>query len=235
VVGGEVRINSVQFDVIGVLASKGQGAGFGNPDDQVLIPIQTARYRLMGGTRIRTINLLAPSEAEIPLTMAEVEKVLRREHRLRAGQDDDFTIRNQSDFLATLGETTQVFTLLLAGIAAVSLLVGGIGIMNIMLVSVTERTREIGIRKALGATQFNILLQFLIEALVLCMLGGMIGIGLGAGAAIVLRQTFNWNTAVGAPSIAIAFLFAAAVGIIFGVWPARRAASLDPIEALRYE
>ena len=235
VVGGEVRINSVQFDVIGVLASKGQGAGFGNPDDQVLIPIQTARYRLMGGTRIRTINLLAPIEAEIPLTMAEVEKVLRREHRLRAGQDDDFTIRNQSDFLATLGETTQVFTLLLAGIAAVSLLVGGIGIMNIMLVSVTERTREIGIRKALGATQFNILLQFLIEALVLCMLGGMIGIGLGAGAAIVLRQTFNWNTAVGAPSIAIAFLFAAAVGIIFGVWPARRAASLDPIEALRYE
>ena len=235
VVGGEVRINSVQFDVIGVLASKGLGAGFGNPDDQVLIPIQTARYRLMGGTRIRTINLLAPSEAEIPLTMAEVEKVLRREHRLRAGQDDDFTIRNQSDFLATLGETTQVFTLLLAGIAAVSLLVGGIGIMNIMLVSVTERTREIGIRKALGATQFNILLQFLIEALVLCMLGGMIGIGLGAGAAIVLRQTFNWNTAVGAPSIAIAFLFAAAVGIIFGVWPARRAASLDPIEALRYE
>ena len=235
VVGGQVRINSVQFDVIGVLTSKGQGAGFANPDDQVLIPIQTARYRLMGGTRIRTINLLAPSEAEIPLTMAEVEKVLRREHRLRAGQDDDFTIRNQSDFLTTLGETTQVFTLLLAGIAAVSLLVGGIGIMNIMLVSVTERTREIGIRKALGATQFNILLQFLIEALVLCMLGGMIGIGLGAGAAIVLRQTFNWNTAVGAPSIAIAFLFAAAVGIIFGVWPARRAASLDPIEALRYE
>jgi putative ABC transport system permease protein len=235
VVGGEVRINSVQFDVIGVLTSKGQGAGFANPDDQVLIPIQTARYRLMGGTRIRTINLLAPSEAEIPLAMAEVEKVLRREHRLRAGQDDDFTIRNQSDFLTTLGETTQVFTLLLAGIAAVSLLVGGIGIMNIMLVSVTERTREIGIRKALGATQFNILLQFLIEALVLCMLGGMIGIGLGAGAAIVLRQTFNWNTAVGAPSIAIAFLFAAAVGIIFGVWPARRAASLDPIEALRYE
>jgi putative ABC transport system permease protein len=234
-VGAQVRINSVQFDVAGVLASKGQGAGFGNPDDQVLIPIQTARYRLMGGNRIRTINLLAPSETDIPVTMAEVEKILRREHRLRAGQEDDFSIRNQSDFLSTLGETTQVFTLLLAGIAAVSLLVGGIGIMNIMLVSVTERTREIGIRKALGATRVNIMLQFLIEALVLCMLGGLIGIGLGAGAAVILRQTFQWNTAVGASSVVIAFLFAAAVGILFGVWPARRAASLDPIEALRYE
>ena len=234
-VGGQVRINSVQFDVVGVLASKGQGAGFGNPDDQVLIPIQTARYRLMGGNRIRTINLLAPSEGDIPVTMAEVEKILRREHRLRPGQEDDFSIRNQSDFLTTLSETTQVFTLLLAGIAAVSLLVGGIGIMNIMLVSVTERTREIGIRKALGATRANILLQFLIEALVLCMLGGLIGIGIGAGSAVVLRKLFNWNTAVGVPSIAIAFLFAAAVGIVFGVWPARRAARLDPIEALRYE
>jgi putative ABC transport system permease protein len=234
-VGAQVRINSVQFDVVGVLASKGQGAGFGNPDDQVLIPIQTARYRLMGGNRIRTINLLAPSEADIPVTMAEVEKILRREHRLRAGQEDDFSIRNQSDFLTTLGETTQVFTLLLAGIAAVSLLVGGIGIMNIMLVSVTERTREIGIRKALGATRVNILLQFLIEALVLCMLGGLIGIGIGAGSAVVMRKMFNWNTAVGAPSVLIAFGFAAVVGIVFGVWPARRAASLDPIEALRYE
>jgi putative ABC transport system permease protein len=234
-VGAQVRINSVQFDVVGVLASKGQGAGFGNPDDQVLIPIQTARYRLMGGTRIRTINLLAPSEADIPVTMAEVEKILRREHRLRAGQEDDFSIRNQSDFLTTLGETTQVFTLLLAGIAAVSLLVGGIGIMNIMLVSVTERTREIGIRKALGATRANILLQFLIEALVLCMLGGLIGIGIGAGSAVVLRRMFNWNTEVGASSILVAFVFAAAVGIVFGVWPARRAAALDPIEALRYE
>jgi putative ABC transport system permease protein len=235
VIGEAVRIDNKQFTVIGVLTSKGQGAGFQNPDDQVLVPIQTARYRLIGGDRVRTINLLAPSEADIPITMADVERVLRRQHRLRVGVDDDFTIRNQSDFLATLGETTQVFSLLLAGIAAVSLLVGGIGIMNIMLVSVTERTREIGIRKALGATQLNILLQFLIEAVVLCLLGGAIGVGLGSGAAIFLHRVFQWNADVGASSVVIAFVFAAVVGIVFGVWPARRAAGLDPIESLRYE
>jgi len=234
-VGAVLRINKVQFTVVGVLASKGQGGGFMNPDDQVLIPLQTGRYRLLGGDLLRVINVLAPSEKDIPLTMAEVQKILRREHRLRAGQVDDFNIRNQSDFLATLGETTKVFTLLLAGIAAVSLLVGGIGIMNIMLVSVTERTREIGVRKALGATKNDILLQFLIEALVLCMLGGLIGIALGGGGAILLRTMFRWSTAVDPTSILIAFVFAAVVGIVFGVWPARRAAALDPIDALRYE
>ncbi len=233
-VGGTIRIGGIQFTVVGVLASKGQ-VGFGNPDDQVLIPIQTARYRLIGGDQLRQIGALAVSEADVPLAMAEIQKILRRSHRLRAGQEDDFSVRNQSDFLSTLGETTQVFTLLLAGIAAVSLLVGGIGIMNIMLVSVTERTREIGIRKALGATQMNILLQFLIEAVVLCMLGGVIGVVIGGGGAVVMRNFFNWNTAVGPSSVVIAFLFSFAVGILFGVWPARRAASLDPIEALRYE
>jgi len=234
-VGEEIRVSGVQFEVVGVLASKGQGVGFGNPDDQVLIPFQTARYRLMGNDRLRAISVLAPSEDDIPVTMAELRRILRREHRLRPGQEDDFTIRNQSDFLATLGETTQVFTYLLAGIAAVSLLVGGIGIMNIMLVSVTERTREIGVRKALGATQINILLQFLIEAIVLCLLGGVGGITLGAGLAIFLSRAFQWTTSVGVSSVVIAFAFAAAVGIVFGVWPARRAAALDPIEALRYE
>ena len=234
-VGAPLRINGVQFEVVGVLASKGQGGGFSNPDDQILVPIETARYRLFGSDRLRSVNVLAPTEDDIPVTMAEVQRILRREHRLRPGQEDDFQIRNQADFLTTLGETTQVFTYLLAGIAAVSLLVGGIGIMNIMLVSVTERTREIGIRKALGATQKTILLQFLIEALVLCLLGGIFGIAFGAGAAIVARSAFHWNTSVGASSILLAFLFSAAVGILFGVWPARRAASPDAIESLRYE
>jgi putative ABC transport system permease protein len=234
-IGSDIRINKVQFEVVGVLASKGQGGGFMNPDDQVLVPIQTGRYRLLGGDRLRSINVLAPSEKDIPVTMAEVQKILRRQHRLRSGQSDDFNIRNQADFLSTLGETTKVFTMLLAGIAAVSLLVGGIGIMNIMLVSVTERTREIGVRKALGATQVNILSQFLIEAVVLCLLGGIVGIALGAGGAVLLRTVFHWSTAVDLSSILIAFVFSAAVGIVFGVWPARRAASLDPIEALRYE
>jgi putative ABC transport system permease protein len=167
--------------------------------------------------------------------MASIERVLRREHRIRPERDNDFTIRNQADFLNTLGETTQVFSLLLAGIAAVSLLVGGIGIMNIMLVSVTERTREIGIRKALGASRKTILLQFLIEAVVLCILGGLVGILIGGGGAAVLSRSFNWNVDVSAVSVALAFAFSAGVGIVFGVWPARRAAALDPIQALRYE
>jgi putative ABC transport system permease protein len=233
-VGKPIRIGGMQFEVVGVLKSKGQ-SGFQNPDDQVLVPLQTARVRLIGGEQLRSISALAVSEAEIPQAMAEIQTILRREHRLRPGDRDDFSIRNQSDFLSTLGETTQVFTLLLAGIAAVSLIVGGIGIMNIMLVSVTERTREIGIRKALGATRTNILLQFLIEALVLCMLGGVIGIVLGGGGAVLMREFFNWNTSVGPSSVLIAFAFSAAVGIVFGVWPARRASGLDPIDALRYE
>ena len=234
-VGETVRINGAQFQVIGVLASKGQTGGFQNPDDQVLIPLQTAQARLMGGNRLRSINVLAPSEDRIPETMAEVTRILRRQHHLRPEQSDDFSIRNQADFLNTLGETTQVFTWLLAGIAAVSLLVGGIGIMNIMLVSVTERTREIGIRKALGATPAIILTQFLIEAVVLCLFGGSVGVLLGSGTAGVLHSALAWNTSVGVSSVMIAFGFAAFVGVVFGVWPARRAAALDPIEALRYE
>ncbi|MDQ6829096.1 MAG: ABC transporter permease [Gemmatimonadota bacterium] len=235
IIGEQIRIRGIQFDVIGVLESKGQGGGFGNPDDQILIPLQTARYRVLGTERLGNISVIAASEGEIADAMAEIEKILRRQHRLRQGKENDFQIRNQSDFLTTLNETTQVFTYLLAGIATVSLLVGGIGIMNIMLVSVTERTREIGVRKALGATRANILLQFLIEAVVLCMLGGLVGIACGTGGALALNKIFQWNTAVAPDSIILAFLFSAAVGVIFGVWPARRASTLDPIQALRYE
>src|SRR3712207_3358814 len=175
-VGENIRIRGIQFTVVGVLESKGQASPFMNPDDQILIPVNTARFRVHGTDRLRSISVLAPSEEKIPDTMADVQKVLRREHRLRQGQPDDFQMQSQADFLGALSETTQVFTFLLSGIAAVSLLVGGIGIMNIMLVSVTERTREIGIRKALGATRPNVLLQFLIEAVVLCCMGGVIGI-----------------------------------------------------------
>ncbi len=235
IVGENVRIRGIQFTVIGVLKSKGQAMPWGNPDDQVLVPITTGRFRLFGSDRLRSISVLAESEEKIPEAMADIQRVLRREHRLMQGRPDDFQIRSQADFLNTLGETTQVFTYLLSGIAAVSLLVGGIGIMNIMLVSVTERTREIGIRKALGATKANILLQFLIEAVVLCLLGGLIGALVGSGGATAMSRFFNWNTIISPAAILASFVFSAVVGVLFGVWPARRAAGLDPIVALRHE
>ncbi|HET7631294.1 MAG TPA: ABC transporter permease [Gemmatimonadaceae bacterium] len=234
-VGEDIRIGGVLFTVIGTTEPKGQGSTFGDPDDQILIPITTGRYRVFGSNIVRSINVLASSEDNIPMAMAEIQKALRRQHRLRADDPDDFQIRSQTDFLTTTAETTAVFTYLLAGIAGVSLLVGGIGIMNIMLVSVTERTREIGIRKALGATKWNILLQFLIEAVVLCCLGGIIGIALGAGGAQIMSKTAGWNTQISTAAIGIAFGFSAVVGVLFGVWPARRASTLDPIVALRYE
>ena len=235
IIGENVRIKGLQFTVIGVLKSKGQSSPFGDPDDQVLIPITTGRFRVFGTDRLRSISVLAQSEEKIPEAMADVQKVLRRQHRLTSSKPDDFQIRSQADFLNTLGETTAVFTYLLSGIAAVSLLVGGIGIMNIMLVSVTERTREIGIRKALGATSANILLQFLIEAVVLCLLGGLVGAAVGSGGAMAMSKFAQWNTQISPSSIVMAFVFSAVVGVVFGVWPARRAASLDPIVALRYE
>ncbi|HEY4131043.1 MAG TPA: ABC transporter permease [Gemmatimonadaceae bacterium] len=235
ILGERVRIGGMQFEVIGTLQSKGAGAGFGSVDDQVFIPFGTGRYRLFKTDRLDDLFALATSESDLSDAMAEITLAMRRSHRIAEGAPDDFRIRNQADLLATLGETTQVFTSLLAGIASVSLLVGGIGIMNIMLVSVTERTREIGIRKALGATRRNILIQFLIEAVTLCVLGGVIGVACGVGAAILLRDSFGWSAVIGPTSVALAFVFAAAVGILFGVWPARRASSLDPIAALRYE
>jgi putative ABC transport system permease protein len=234
VIGETIRIASRQFTVIGVMARKGT-TGFGDADEQVLIPFETGRFQVFGTDRINDIWARVESEDSLAAAMGEIQTVLRRSHRLRPDQPNDFSIRNQADLLNVLSETTATFTALLAGIAAVSLLVGGIGIMNIMLVSVTERTREIGIRKALGATRRTILLQFLVEAVVLCVAGGAIGVVAGAGASTILRQSFGWDAAIDVSAILLAFAFAAAVGIVFGVWPATRAASLDPIDALRYE
>jgi putative ABC transport system permease protein len=234
IVGEEIRINQVPFKVIGTLATKGTG-GFGDPDDQLLIPLSTARFRVFTTKDLRTIGVLAPSETLITRAMVDIDRILRRSHHIRAGGNPDFQIRNQADFLNTFAATTQAFTLLLAGIATVSLVVGGIGIMNIMLVSVTERTREIGVRKALGATRRNIMLQFLIESVVLSLFGGFIGVCLGGGSAVLFRAALHWNTSVSGSSVALAFGFSALVGVAFGVWPARRAAALNPIESLRYE
>ena len=234
ILGETIRIAARQFRVIGVLAPKG-ATGFGDNDEQILIPFRTGRFTIFGNDRINDIWARVAQPESVDVAIAEIQRTLRRSHRLTAGRADDFSIRNQADILNTLNETTETFTVLLAGIAAVSLLVGGIGIMNIMLVSVTERTREIGIRKALGATRRNILIQFIAEAVTLCLLGGIFGIVVGVGGAAVLQASFGWSTAIDLPAVVLAFGFSAAVGLLFGVWPARRAATLDPIEALRHE
>lgn len=230
-----VLINARAFEIVGVLSAKGAGGGMANPDEQIYIPLQTARYRLVGSDRLRTITVQVAANVPLQQGMIDIERVLRREHKIPPGGNNDFQIRDQRAILSTQAEATAVFTYLLAGIAAVSLVVGGIGIMNIMLVSVTERTREIGVRKALGATRKNILLQFLIEALVLCLLGGTVGILLGVGAAMALSAFMQWNTVISVPAITVSFGFSAVIGLLFGLWPAKRAAALDPIDALRYE
>jgi putative ABC transport system permease protein len=234
VIGEKIRIASREFTVIGVLEEKG-ATGFGDGDNQILVPFAVGRFELFGTDRLNDIWALTSGEADIDLAMGEIQTTLRRMHKIPPTRPDDFRLQNQADFLVALNETTQTFGLLLAGIAAVSLVVGGIGIMNIMLVSVTERTREIGVRKALGATRINIMLQFLIEAVVLCLLGGAIGIAAGILGSSQLASSMGWKAVIDAQSVLVAFGFASATGLLFGVWPARRAAGLDPIAALRYE
>jgi putative ABC transport system permease protein len=235
-IGQTISIGGIPFEVVGLLRSKGTtGGGWDNPDERILIPLSTARYRVFGNDRLRSITVQVGQADSVNIAMLEIESALRTAHGIRPGEDNDFQIRNRSEFLATFEETTRTFTFLLAGIAAVSLLVGGIGIMNIMLVSVTERTREIGVRKALGATRRSILLQFIVEALVLCLLGGLIGILLGSGGAIALSRLANWNTLISPGAVLLAIGFSVGVGLFFGIWPAQRAARLDPIQALRYE
>ena len=234
-IGQTIQIRGIPFEVIGVLSSKGAQNSFQNPDEQIFIPLQTARYRIHGTDRVRSIGLKVDDARNMNIAMIEAERAMRRAHKIRPSGENNFMIRNQAELLSTLSQTTETFSALLAGIAAVSLLVGGIGIMNIMLVSVTERTREIGVRKALGATRGAILYQFLVEALVLCLVGGTIGVIFGAGGAILLAKIAKWNTLISPYSIGLAFLFSFVVGIFFGIWPARRASRLDPIVALRYE
>jgi len=232
--GRQITIANVPFDVVGILKAKG-GGGFFNQDEQLFIPITTARFRVMGTERIDQIDVTVPETMSQPVAMMNLEELLRRAHKLRPGQDNDFWISDRAQLLGTRQETTQTFTYLLAGIALVSLVVGGIGIMNIMLVSVTERTREIGLRKALGATKRAVLTQFLLEALVLCMAGGVVGILLGGGGAMVLASAAHWNVEVSPGAILLAVAFSLTIGLFFGLWPARRAARLEPIEALRHE
>jgi putative ABC transport system permease protein len=230
-----ILIRGIPFEILGVLSAKGAAGGFQNPDEQILIPLETAQYRVFGSKRLRSMSIQVKDSVPIEQGMVDLEHVLRREHHIRPGGENDFTVRNQQDILQTQQQATQVFTTLLASIAAVSLVVGGIGIMNIMLVSVTERTREIGVRKALGATRWNILLQFMIEALTLCILGGAVGIIVGVATTMVLARVMQWNTLISPAAVFVAFGFSAMVGLFFGIWPARRAARLDPITALRYE
>jgi putative ABC transport system permease protein len=233
-VGQTVQIRSISFKIVGIMASKG-GSGWRNPDDDVWIPLSTAQFRVTGNEFVETISAKVSDTSTVPMAMLEIERVLRREHGVLPGKDNDFAIMNRKQFAESRQEATQVFTYLLAGIAGVSLVVGGIGIMNIMLVTVTERTREIGVRKALGATKGNILLQFLVESTILCLLGGLIGLALGAATSALLARYAGWQTVVTSTSAIMAFGFSAAVGMVFGIWPAKRAAALDPIDALRHE
>jgi putative ABC transport system permease protein len=242
-VGKSIKINRIPFKVIGVMVEKGGTSMFGgNQDDIVFVPLTTAQQRLFrstaqtaqGALRVSSVLVSAVNEKEIDAAMAQITQVLRERHKIRY-QQDDFTVLSQKDLLGALNQITNILTLFLAAIAAISLLVGGIGIMNIMLVSVTERTREIGIRKAIGARRQDILLQFLIEAVTISVMGGIIGILFGASVGLVVNATGVINTTLDPSSVVLAVGFSVAVGLFFGLYPAARAASLHPIEALRYE
>jgi putative ABC transport system permease protein len=234
-VGQILRIKNVPFTITGVLTPKGLSPQGVDQDDVVVMPYTSAMKRVVGGTTLRNINVQVGDARQIGAAQQQIVSLLRQRHNIRPGRDDDFTVRNQQEIADAATATTAVMTILLGSIAGVSLVVGGIGIMNIMLVSVTERTREIGTRMAVGAHGSDILMQFLIEAVSLSSVGGVIGIVCGIATSKILSIYAHWPTRISVSSIAIAFLFSAAVGIFFGFYPARKAAALDPIEALRYE
>jgi putative ABC transport system permease protein len=234
-VGQVLRVKNVPFVVTGVLTPKGLSALGSDQDDVVIMPYTSAMKRVIGGTTLRNINVQVGDARQLPAAQQQIISLLRQRHNIRAGKDDDFTVRGQQEIADMATAQSKTMTVLLGAIAGVSLIVGGIGIMNIMLVSVTERTREIGVRLAVGAHGRDILTQFLIEAVALSSVGGMIGIAFGVGISRVLSVYENWPTLISLSSIIVSFLFSAAVGIFFGFYPARKAAALDPIEALRYE
>jgi len=232
--GTQVTIGGLPFQVIGILQAKG-GAGFQDPDDQVMVPVGVVQKYFVGGKSVRSIGVSLERSDEMTAASAEITALLTRRHGLSTTDTADFSVFNQTQLLAAASSISGTLTLLLGGIASISLVVGGIGIMNIMLVSVRERTREIGIRKAVGARGRDILAQFLVEALTLSLLGGLIGIAVGLAASAVIGQLAGWGFAFNPATVAVAVLFSLAVGVVFGVWPARQAARLDPISALRYE
>jgi putative ABC transport system permease protein len=234
-VGAEIRIGKSPFTIIGVLASKGQTATGSDQDDVVIIPYTTAQTRLSGFSFLGQILASANSPDVLPAAQEEVKTIMRDAHGLAGGMPDDFTVRDQTAIAQAATSTSSVMTSLLAAIASVSLVVGGIGIMNIMLVSVTERTREIGIRMAVGARGGDVMLQFLVESVVMCLVGGLIGLGVGAGGASLVGRFTGWSVSTPASAVLLAVGFSAAVGIFFGFYPARKAAALDPIQALRFE
>jgi putative ABC transport system permease protein len=234
-IGQVLRVKGVPFLVTGVLTSKGLSPQGTDQDDIVIMPYTSAMKRVIGGTTLRGVDVQVASPADLAPAQQQITELLRQRHSIGPGRDDDFTVRNQQEIAETATATSRVMALLLGAIASVSLVVGGIGIMNIMLVSVTERTREIGVRLAVGAHGRDILTQFLIEAVTLSSIGGLIGIVLGLATSQLLSAIAHWPTLISLGSIVVAFFFSAAVGIFFGFYPARQAASLDPIEALRYE
>jgi putative ABC transport system permease protein len=234
-VGQEIQIAATRFKVTGVLSPKGQTASGNDPDDVILIPYTTASSRLTGRPRIPQILASTSSEGDIAAAQDEIRTLLRESHALGGDEDDDFTVRNQTELATVAESSTRVMTLLMAAIASISLLVGGIGIMNIMLVSVTERTREIGIRLAIGARGSDVLTQFLVESIVMGMLGGLFGIALGVASAQIIAHFTGWETVISPLVMVVAVGFSGAVGVFFGYYPARKAAALNPIDALRYE
>ena len=234
-VGKEIRVKNIPFRVIGVLNSKGSGAMGNDQDDMVIIPYTTAMERVDGIDYLRMLYVVAKDENGIDRLQSDIENLLRVRHGIKDTNLDDFNIQNMNSIMETMEETTGTLTLFLGAVAAISLVVGGIGIMNIMLVSVTERTREIGIRKALGATYFVIVTQFLIEAVVISLMGGLIGIALGIGASKLISLASGMSTVISVPTIVLSFAFSMAIGLVFGIYPARKAAKLNPIDALHYE